>query len=172
MTENVQKGLVSELLSILKLFLVFAVRKLNLQHVLYLAAFIIFGILDGVTGAYMMQTHGVGIEANPIARYFFNAEGFGGMVVAKIWFTLVILFAAYITQLRSSTRIYWTVNGFLVALIAGGLMAVNANLTVLAGKVPPAPSEIIVIYIFLVLLLTEIGSFVDGNNGRHGKAQA
>ncbi len=58
---------------------------------------------------------------------------------------------------------YWTMNGFLVALTAGGLMAVNANLTAVAGQIPQAPDGIIFIYLLLVLILTEAGSFVDNH---------
>lgn len=162
MTENIKNGLVSELVNLLKLVTIFAVRKINLQHVLYFAAFLSFGIGDGITGAYMMETRGSGMEVNPIARYLFLTQGFGGMVVAKLWFTLVILIATYLVQLRSSDNIYWTVNGFLIAFTAGGLMAIHANLSAIAGEIPPAPGGIIFTYLFLVLVLTEIGSFVDG----------
>lgn len=162
MTENIQKGFTSELIEIFRLLAIIAVRKLNLQHILYLAAFITFGIGDGVTGAYMMSMHGAGIEANPIAGYLFTVHGFDGFVVAKAWFTLVLLIASYIVQLKSPTDMYWTVNGFLMALTAGGLMAVNANLSAIAGKITAAPGEIILAYLFLVLVLTEAGSIIDG----------
>ncbi|MDP2841155.1 MAG: hypothetical protein Q8O17_02610 [Candidatus Methanoperedens sp.] len=162
MTENVQRGAIFELISNLKLITIFLVYNINLQYVLYFTAFLAFGIGDGITGAYMMDTLGTGIESNPIARYLFMEQGFGGMVMVKIWFTFLILLSTHIIQLRSPDRMYWTVNGFLIALTAGGLMATNANLTALAGEIPQAPGEIIFTYLALVLILTEIGSFADG----------
>lgn len=163
MTENIQKGFTSELIEIFRLLVIIAARKLNLQHVLYLTALITFGIGDGVTGAYMMSVHGAGIEANPIASYLFVSYGFDGFVAVKVWFTFVLLVASYIVQLKSPADMYWTVNGFLIALTAGGLMAVNANLSAIAGKVTTAPGEIILAYLFLVLVLTEAGSIIDGH---------
>src|SRR5574337_2132190 len=120
MTENIQRGFTSELIEIFRLLTIIAAKKLNLQHILYLAAFITFGIGDGITGAYMMSVRGAGIEANPIAGYLFTAHGFDGFVIAKAWFTLVILVASYMIQLKSPIDMYWTVNGFLTALTAGG----------------------------------------------------
>lgn len=150
-----------DFLEIIKLAILFAIKRIKLQHVLYFTAFLTFGIGDGITGAYMMEKLGAGIEANPIARYLFINHGFGGMVMAKMWITGVILFAAYIVELKSSESMYWTVNGFLIALTAGGIMAVNANLTAIAGEIPHAPSDIIFAYLTLVVALTEVGSFVD-----------
>ncbi len=163
MTENIQKGTTFEIIDIIRLLTIFAVRKLNLQHILYISAFLTFGIGDGVTAAYMMSVLGAGIEANPAARYLFETYGFNGLVIAKMWLTFVVLFAVFVIQLKSSTNMYWTMNGFLVALTAGGLMAVNANLTAVAGQIPQASDEIIFIYLFLVLILTEAGSFVDNH---------
>lgn len=163
MAENIQRGYAFEFISNLKFIVIFLLNKINLQHVLYFTAFLTFGIGDGITGAYLMDTLGIGAESNPIARYLFIEQGFSGMVMAKIWFTFVILLATHIVQLRSSEKMDWTVNGFLIALTAGGVMAINANMTALAGEIPPAPGEIIFTYLALVLMLTEIGSFVDGH---------
>jgi len=163
MTENIQnqKGLVSEIIEVLKLATIFAVRKVNLQHILYFTAFLTFGVGDGITGAYMMEKLGTGIESNPFVRYLFTTQGFGGVVMAKIWITVAILLATYIVWLRSAYSMYWSINGFLIALTAGGVMAINANLTALTGEIPQAPGEIIFVYISMVLVLTEVGSFLD-----------
>lgn len=162
-TEKIQSGFVSELIDILKLVALFAIKRIKLQHVLYFTAFLTFGIGDGITGAYMMDRLGVGIESNPFARYLFMEQGFWGMAAAKMWITVVILFAVFMVQLKSYDNMYWTINGFLIALTAGGLMAVNANLTALAGEVPQAPGEIIFTFLAMVLMFTETGSFVDKN---------
>lgn len=111
MTENIQKEAYAyeriDFLGLFKLVILFAVKKLNLQHVLYFAAFLTFGIGDGITAAHMMEKLGAGIESNPLARYVFMTQGFGGMVMAKIWITVVILFATYIVQMRSAGSMYW-----------------------------------------------------------------
>lgn len=110
----------------------------------------------------MMEKLGVGIESNPLASYMFEEQGFGGMVMAKAWITVIMLFATYVVQIRSHENMYWTINGFMIALSGGGLMAMNANLTTLAGKIPQAPSDVIFTYLVLVLILTRAGSFIDG----------
>jgi len=165
MTENNQNGVMSDLTEILRLLLILVSRKINLQHVLYLSAFLTFGLGDGITGALMMHEHGAGIEANPLIGYLFTMQGFDGVITGKMWLTLTILFATYIIQLKSPDM-YWTVNGFLIALTAGGLMAINANLTALAGGIPSAPGAIVLVYLILMFILIEIGSFVDGHAAR------
>jgi hypothetical protein len=165
MTENIQQGFISELLDVLKLLTIFVIRRLNLQHILYLTAFLTFGLGDGITAAFMMAKLGPSIEANPIIGYIFTVNGFDGVVFAKMWMTFIILVAVYIAQLKSYTDIYWTVNGFLIALTAGGLMAINANLSAIANRIPEAPSEIIFVYLFLMAVLIEIGSFIDRRMG-------
>ena len=164
MSENYREGIIYDLIDILRLLVILLVRKINHQHILCFTAFLTFGVGDGITGALMMNARGAGIEANPIMRYLFISQGFEGIVTGKVWFTLILLFAVYITQLRSSTSIYWTVNGFLIALTAGGLMAMYANLAAMAGEVPASLEIIIIIYLFLTFVFVEIGSFVDRRN--------
>ncbi|VVB88679.1 Uncharacterised protein [uncultured archaeon] len=165
MTENTQNGVISDLTEILRLLLILASRKINLQHILYLIAFLTFGLGDAITGALMMHERGAAIEANPFIGYLFTTQGFDGVITGKVWLTLLILFATYIIQLKSPDM-HWTVNGFLISLTIGGLMAVNANLTALAGGIPQAPGAIIVVYLVLMFILIEIGSFVDGHSTR------
>jgi len=161
MTENVEKGFFIELLEIIKLATIFAIRKMSFQSVLFFMAFLTLGLGDGVTSAYMMEKLGADAEINPIMRLVFLEHGIGGMVMAKIWLTLMLLFAVYVVQLKSHGHAFWTVNGFLIALTAGGILAMNANLSVINGLVPASPGEIIAIYMALVLLLTEAGSYID-----------
>lgn len=58
MTKNVQKSSASEFIEILKLITIFALRRINLQHVLYFTAFLTFALADGITAAYMMEKLG------------------------------------------------------------------------------------------------------------------
>lgn len=106
----------------------------------------------------MMEKLGAGVEANIAAKYVFLAHGFEGVVLAKIGLTLIVLFTVH--MITRYSKAYWSVNGFLIALAAGGVMAANANVNVLAGEIPWSPVEIIFTYILLVLLLIEIGSFM------------
>jgi hypothetical protein len=164
MTENINnetKGFFTELLELLKLIVIFSIRKLNFQHGLYFTAFLTFGLGDGITSAYMMEKVGARAELNPLMSYVFMEQGIGGMVAVKIWLTLSLLFAAYIVSLKSNGHAFWTVNGFLIALCAGGILAINANLNMLNGYIHEAPEEIIAIFIILTLLLTEVGSYID-----------
>ena len=164
MTENINnetKGFFTELIELLKLIVIFSIRKLNFQHCLYFTAFLTFGLGDGITSAYMMEKVGASAELNPLMSYVFMQQGIGGMVAAKVWLTLSLLFAVYIVSLKSNGHAFWTVNGFLIALCAGGVLAINANLNMLNGLIYEAPQEIIAIFIVLTLLLTEAGSYID-----------
>ena len=145
----------------MKQFTGYVVRNINLQSILYFSALLVFGFGDGVTGAYMMEMRGVGAEANPFARYLFSIQGIGWLVTTKIGLTLAIICATHITQLRSRMNIYWTVNGFMVAIIIGGMLAINANISAIMGNVPQPPGEIVFIYLLLALMLTELGRIVD-----------
>ena len=66
-------------------------RKTKLQLYLALAAFITFGIGDSVTGAFMMSFCGIAAESNPIARHIIETQGGFGLVLFKLWVTVVLL---------------------------------------------------------------------------------
>jgi hypothetical protein len=163
---DTQNGITSELIDVIRLLIILAVRKIKLQHIFYFTAFLAFGIGDGITGALMMNSRGIGIEVNPIVRNLFMVQGVEGVMTGKMWLTFMILAATYIVQLNSP-NMYWTVNGFLIALTAGGLMAVNANLTAMAGQIPAEPGALILAYLILMFILTEIGSLIDGHARVH-----
>ncbi len=160
MTNNIQTGInqnrfISEIISVINQV------RMNIHYVLYIMAFFTFGIGDGFSGAYMMDKLGTATESNPIGRYLFMDYGFGGLVMAKVFYTLVILFAMFIIQFKFYKNMYWTINGLLFALSAGGMMAIYANMNALAGEVVQAPEEIIFIFLALMIILSEIGYFVD-----------
>ncbi|MCX9012100.1 MAG: hypothetical protein OIN66_13395 [Candidatus Methanoperedens sp.] len=141
--------------------LLLIVYNITFQRVLYLTAFLTFGIGDGVTAAYMMEVNGPYSESNPIIRGMFIMLGFEGMIIAKLWVTLMMLLATYIVQARSKDNIYWTINGFLFAQIAAGAMGIYANLSALIGGTHPEAGDIVLLYFVFVLVLTRVGDFID-----------
>lgn len=159
--EYVQPGILPELVGNFKIHTIRVIRKVNLQHILYFTALLTFGIGDGLTGAHMMGKLGANMELNPVARQIFITYGFWAVLAAKIWFTMMILFAICFVQIKLHKNSYWTVNGLLIALAAGGMMAMNANMAVITGAVPQSSSEILLLYFSMVLILPEFGSIVD-----------
>ncbi len=143
---------------VLKALVIIILKNITLQRGLYSLAFLAFGIGDGITSAYMMSTQGPYSEANPVIRASFMIEGFGGMVLLKLWMTLIMLLAIYV---KSYSNGYWTVNCVLFAIIAGGLMGIYSNMSVINGAVPPEPGGILLIYAAMVLIFIQIGSFID-----------
>ncbi len=143
--------------------LIIILKSITLQRGLYCLAFLAFGIGDGLTGAYMMDARGPYIEANPVIRDLFLTAGFNGMILFKLWATFMLLLVIHIRQGQSLEKVYWTVNGVLFAIIAGGLTGVYFNMNVINGAIPPEPDLIIIIYAALVLVFIEIGSFMDNH---------
>ncbi len=161
MAEHLQKGLLSQFVYLLKLLTSFAIRKLNLQHFLFFLAFLTFGLGDGITAAFMMDKFGAGVESNPLISHLFRTQGLEGVIIGKIWLTILLLLGTHIVQNEYSGNMYWTVNGFLMSLTAFGLMAINANLNMISGEIPSSQNEIIFIYLTLMMALISAGSFVD-----------
>ncbi len=135
------------------------VKTANLQRLLFLLAFLTYGIGDGVTAAYMMDRTGVIREINPVMRFMYASYGAQGVISIKIWFTFLILFLIWIISRRTNT--YWTINGFLSALCVGGAMAMRANLMAAYGMTPPSASSVIMAFLFLTVLFVMIGDMMD-----------
>ncbi|MCZ7355517.1 MAG: hypothetical protein O8C66_03575 [Candidatus Methanoperedens sp.] len=110
----------------------------------------------------MMTVRGPYAEANPVLRDMFITFGLEYMVLAKLWVTAIMLFAIHIYQWRHKGRIYWTVNGTLLAIIAGGLIGTYFNIRVLNGAMPSEPGLVIFIYAAIVLIFIELGNLIDG----------
>ena len=143
---------------VLKALVIIILKNITLQRGLYCLAFLAFGVGDGITSAYMMNTLVPYSEANPVIRALFMIEGFDGMVLFKLWITFMMLLAIYV---KSYSNGYWTVNGVLFAIIAGGLMGIYSNMSVINGAVPPEPGGTLLIYAAMVLIFIQIGSFID-----------
>jgi len=65
--------------------------------------------------------------SNPLIGHLYETQGFQGVILGKIWLTLLLLLGTYITQVGYSGNMYWTVNGFL-----GSLSAIRVD----GGKTP------------------------------------
>lgn len=147
--------------SILKIIFCSVLNNITLQRLLYLFAFMSFGLGDGVTGGYIMNSRGPYIESNPIIRYLFINQGFEGMLLVKLSFTFVVLLLIHRIQGQSNVSAYWTVNMTLIALTSLGLVGVYFNLRALNGVIPPGLSQMLLIYAVLLLILIEAGEFID-----------
>lgn len=131
----------------------------NLQRLLFLLAFLTYGVGDGVTAAYMMDNSGVMREINPFVRYIYVSNGAQGVITIKIWFAFIILVFVWIISRKTNT--YWTINGFLSALCVGGIMAMRANLMAAYGLPPPSAGSIITTFLFLTVLFVMLGDMMD-----------
>lgn len=151
------------MLEIISLLLRFIARRFNTQHLLFLLAFLTFGIGDAVTAAIMMESKGIVTESNPMVVYIYTNYGFAGLIFAKIWFTIILLMGSFIIYWNSRGKSYWMVNGFLISLATGGTMAIMANLQATLGLAYMNPTEILIIYMGLVLILVEAGDIIDNH---------
>lgn len=145
--------------SFIRLALMYLAGEITLQRMLYILAFVTFGIGDGFTAAYMMERTGAMREANPIVRLAYIYGGWNGAIFIKMWFTFLIL--SIVGFIYRKGNMYWMVNGFLFALIIGGIMAMRANIMAGMGSIPPSPLSIVVTFLFLTILFVNIGDEID-----------
>jgi len=146
--------------TILKIIFYSVKNNITLQRLLYLFAFLSFGLGDAVTGGYIMNSRGPFIETNPIIRYLFINDGLEGVVLVKLSFTFILLLLIHRIQGKSNVSAYWTVNMTLIALTSLGLIGIYFNLMSLSAN-PPALSQMLFIYAFILLILIEAGDFID-----------
>ena len=137
----------------------YLLTTINLQRMLFLLAFLTYGLGDGVTAIQMMEKTGVSREINPVVRLMYANSGKQGVITLKMWIALVILFLVWIVSRK--TNLYWTINGFLFALTVGGVMAIRANMMAAYGMLPPSPGSIISTFLVMVLLFVMIGDLLD-----------
>ena len=134
----------------------------KVQAILYISAFLTCGIGDSITAIFMIQRLGIMREANPIARYIVINQGFYGLLVFKIWITIIILTIALFIQIRSKESLKNTVNGFLITLSIGGILASFSNtMTTIHGNPPYDPYLIIAICLLISVILISVGEWLD-----------
>ena len=134
----------------------------KVQAMLYISAFVTCGLGDSISAIYMMHHLGIMREANPIARYIVLNHGFYGFLAFKIWITIVILSTPLFIQIRSKKSLKNTVNGFLITLSLGGILATYSNtMAMLYGNPPYDPYFFIAIYLLTSVVLINIGEWLD-----------
>ncbi len=111
---------------------VFIFSRAGIQLVLFIIAFLTFGVADGMSASHMMSVQGASFESNPFARKLYLYAGAEYLIAAKIWLAVILLTAVYLIY-RRNKGMYWTINGFLLALIIGGSMAALANIHAATG---------------------------------------
>jgi len=141
-------------------------RKQKFQAFLAVGAFVTFGIGDSVTGAFMMNSCGLGAEANPIMRYLVETQGSIGLILFKLWITMALLSIVIVIQDLSKESTYWTTNGFIVAFGIGGVLATTSNLMRtfsfdFFGYGTPSPILVILVYLMLTIGLVTLGGITD-----------
>ena len=134
----------------------------KVQAILYISAFVTCGLGDSISAIYMMHYLGIMREANPIAKYIVLNQGFYGLLAFKIWITIVILSIALFIQIKSKRSFKNTVNGFLITLSLGGILATFSNtMTMLYGNPPYDSYLVIAIYLLTSVVLINVGEWLD-----------
>lgn len=145
--------------SLTLLIIKYIITIMDLQRILFLLAFLTYGLGDGITAAYLMDRTGVMSESNPVVRLMYISSGAEGVITLKLGYSSMILFFVWTISRREN--IYWTINGFLSAQCIGGIMAIRANLMAANGITPPSPDSIVITYLFLTVLFVMIGEQMD-----------
>ncbi len=132
--------------------------KMNLQYILFFMAFITFGIGDALTAALMVTTKGHGAEFNNLFSYLYESYGIACFVTVKLILVIMVLFAAYILSKRGR---YWLMNGWLIALIIGGTMAMCSNMLSTYDILYINPYHIITCYLVSTVVFVIAGGYID-----------
>ncbi len=131
----------------------------RLQGVLYLLAFLTFGIGDTITSIRLIGQRGIMGEGNPVVRYIILNYGTSDFIMIKISFTIVILFLPFL--ILDGTA-YWRISGYLVSFIASGTLGTILNIQAARNeRLIFSPEQVISIFLILVLVLTSIGEEID-----------
>ncbi len=132
------------------------------QGALFLLALLTSGLGDALTGAIMIEQQGLMREGNAIVRYIISHYGVSSFIEFKIWFTFLVLIAPFLILLKSRQQGYWMINGYLASFFITGTLAMILNLQAAANEALfLLPEHVILIFITLVLILTNIGDAID-----------
>jgi hypothetical protein len=166
MTQNINNETNYEIITLLFQYII---KRIKTQQILSTLALLTFGLGDALTGAMMMETRSIGGEANSIVAYIYSNNGLAGLIAAKITFTLILIFAAFLIYWNSNGKNYWMVNGFLISLTVFGVMASIANVQASLGLSFMSPSKIMCIFFGIILIFVEAGDIIDNRIAQKGK---
>ena len=158
--------------SIVKRYIFKFNRRQKIQSSLAAVVFLTFGIGDGFMGAHVMNVCGIFSEVNPFAHHIVETQSFIGLILFKLWMTLILLSIVLRIEKFSNNPMYWMTNGFLVALGLGGIMATIANFMriydfAIFGYGVPSPLLVVQVYTGLMFVLVIFGNLID--NGKYSK---
>ncbi len=101
-------------------------------------------------------------EGNAIVRYIISNYGIANFIEIKIWFTLLILLVPLMLFSKKKEPIYWMMNGYFASFFILGTLAMILNLQAAANEpLFLQPQHVILIFISLILILTNIGELID-----------
>lgn len=129
------------------------------QGILCLLVFLTWGLGDALTSIYMVEQQGLMYEGNIIVRYIIAYYGTSTFFMLKTGFTLLILLTPFILKEENT---YWMINGYLFSFIIGGGIAMILNMQAAMNQpLLILPQHNIMIYISSLLIMTNIGEFID-----------
>ena len=132
------------------------------QGLLFILALSTAGLGDAITSSWMIQQHGLMREGNIIIRQIISSYGISGFIEFKLWITFLILLAPFLILIKQREPVYWMINGYLVSFIVGGTLAMILNIQAATNStLLMLPQHVILIFISLVLILTNIGDVID-----------
>ena len=131
----------------------------KLLSILFLLAFLTFGIADTFSSLNMIEKKGVICEGNLIVRFIILHYGTSDFIFIKIFVTLVILYFPFL--IRNDTG-YWMISGYLVSFVLAGIFGTVLNIKAMNNETPfLSPGEAMTLFMLSVLILTNIGDAID-----------
>jgi hypothetical protein len=132
------------------------------QGALFLLALLTYGLGDALTSSIMVEQQGLMREGNTIVRYVISDYGISHFIEMKVWFTLLILLVPFILFSKKKEPTYWMMNGYLASFFISGILAMILNLQAASNEpLFLQPQHVILIFISLILILTNIGDLID-----------
>lgn len=127
--------------------------------ILFLLAFLTFGIADTFSSLSMIEKKGVIGEGNLIVRFIILYYGTLYFMFIKIFVTLVILYLPFLILDDTGN---WMMSGYLVSFILAGILGTILNIKAMNNETPfLSPGEAMTLFMLSVLILTNIGDAID-----------
>lgn len=141
----------------------FIAHRINSQQIFCIMAFLTLGVGDALTASNMMEIRGARAEYNGFISSLYADQGILMVIATKMSLAVLLIAGALIVYWQSQGRSYWMINGFLISLTIGGIMATIANMQAAAGLPYISPSKFYFLFLGLVFILVEAGDFIDNH---------